>query len=138
LEQVRPYLFRLLGWLSELSSRNPCLIPFEIQYGIRSYFGSSTHRKTQQKKRIFKNVLFFLFAKNNSTSSSFGLITVDLLQSCFNLANEKHIIGVLFKLSTVSCLHNAFEVLTHIGVPLTGFHTDTFIMIIRRIVVSLH
>ncbi|KAL4444786.1 hypothetical protein ABPG74_015994 [Tetrahymena malaccensis] len=72
-----------------------------------------------------------------STSSIYGRQVVQLFNSTFNYASQKHIMSVLFKLSAISCLFNAYEDLTYSNKPIKSYHIDTFIIWIKQIVISL-
>ncbi|EAR85189.2 hypothetical protein TTHERM_00486400 (macronuclear) [Tetrahymena thermophila SB210] len=84
---------------------------------------------------IWHTILLWFF--NSPTSSIYGRQVVQLLNSTFNYASQKHIMSILFKLSAITCLFNAYEDLTYSNRPIKSYHIDTFIIWIKQIVISL-
>ncbi|KAL4493619.1 hypothetical protein ABPG72_004112 [Tetrahymena utriculariae] len=84
---------------------------------------------------IWHTILLWFF--NSPTSSIYGRQVVQLFNSTFNYASQKHIMSILFKLSAISCLFNAYEDLTYSNKPIKSYHIDTFIIWIKQIVISL-
>lgn len=96
-----------------------------ILSGIPFFSGSLIHRIYQSNTQ--NNNTFF----NIRTSSLFGKNVLELLINTFEYSSEKHLISILFKLSAISCLFNAYEDLTHCNKPIKSYHIDSFIVWVK-------